>query len=250
MLDKLEYLRGLVYALDDSARSYENPTTHVYIDIKDAFESLMEFEKWLGNKENDYDFKVSSNFIQLKLIDLIDSPLTTKYADQLFYITTENLSDGQAVYLHTFSSIYAALQELKDPLLVLDEPDLNMHPEWSRNLIQDLSLLANLTNSKCQIVLSSHSPYVATDIPSQNIYLFNKYIEDDKEKIELSTAKLGFASNIIELVSDTYFLNYSFGEFAKKKIQDADKGELALIAPLIGDKLLRRIIEDKIDRDS
>ena len=56
-------------------------------------------------------------------------------------------------------------------LLLLDEVDLYMHPEWQRNFLHYLSeqLKEEYKGKHIQIIISTHSPLVLSDIPYGNI---------------------------------------------------------------------------------
>ena len=66
------------------------------------------------------------------------------------------------------------------------------------------------------VILTTHSPFVLSDIPQSNIlYLENG--EDAREQMKVKT----FASNINELLAESFFLNGGFvGEFASQVVND------------------------------
>lgn len=59
--------------------------------------------------------------------------------NEIFNFTFTNFSEGEFIYLNLFSSVYKYIQHSgkDDCILILDEPDINLHPEWSRRLIYD-----------------------------------------------------------------------------------------------------------------
>lgn len=68
---------------------------------------------------------------------------------------------------------------LKEPAIVLiDEIDLHLHPEWQRNITR---ILSNLF-PKTQFIATTHSPLVVQSLKEANVYVLNK-----KEKsVEIS----------------------------------------------------------------
>lgn len=106
--------------------------------------------------------------------------------------------------------------------IILDEIELYYHPEMQRQLVK--SILDSFENIKSQnelgiesinICFSTHSPFILSDIPKENVLQLreenNKYISKQET----------FAANIHELLADSFFLQDSFiGDFAKNKIQD------------------------------
>ena len=105
--------------------------------------------------------------------------------------------------------------ELKDNvLLVLDEADLYLHPEWQRNFINEIrKAIPNLFPKKnVQIIFSTHSPIMLSDVPRQ----CTVFLGDD----EGTEHKQTFGNSIYSLYNDAFFLKDSgqMGEFAREKI--------------------------------
>ena len=103
--------------------------------------------------------------------------------------------------------------------IILDEIELYYHPEFQRKFVYEL--LKKLNGQKLNhvkgvnILFSTHSPFILSDIPKQNILrLKNGKVEPFKE----SHQTLG--ANIHELLYNDFFLEESFmGEFVKSKIE-------------------------------
>ena len=164
---------------------------------------------------------------------------------ELFSVQFENLSDGEIVYFNTFSSIFMEIRRASkdgnDCVLVLDEPDLNLHPEWCRRFIDDcITLVNNYSDVNVQFIIATHSPYMISDVPKENVFSL-----EVKEKIvEIKRAEKTFAANIIDILSDTFFLDYSIGEFARKKLLKLDKEDYQYIDDPVLKTLIERSVED------
>lgn len=133
-----------------------------------------------------------------------------------------NISSGEYSFLSLFSRLFDVMYraESRNILLVIDEGDANFHPEWSR---QYINILVNwlpkiLSRAKSiQLVLTTHSPYVLSDLPTSNIYTLKR---EKGELIIEHPNKSTFGANINELLADSFFFENSLiGEFAKEKIQ-------------------------------
>lgn len=121
--------------------------------------------------------------------------------------------------------------KLKDNILVLfDEIDLLLHPEWERKYVYELTQACDklLPGKHVQIIYTTHSPITLSDMPRGNVIFLSKN-EDGKSVVEEST-KHGntFGNNIYLLYDDAFFLDEcgQIGEFAKEKIRNLIK-ELA-----------------------
>lgn len=106
-------------------------------------------------------------------------------------------------------------------LLLLDEVDLYMHPEWQRKFLNFLSkeLALQFKDYRIQIVITTHSPLILSDVPSGNIIYLRKEgcectVENGCETSET------FGANIHTLLKDSFYLQRSLGEFAYSKIRE------------------------------
>lgn len=101
--------------------------------------------------------------------------------------------------------------------IMLDEVELYFHPDLQRrfvNLLIDAIKGLNLdSTSGINVTLITHSPFVLSDIPSENIMFLSRNKED---VLEGNT----FAANIHDLFNNTFFLPYTVGELARKEISD------------------------------
>lgn len=166
-----------------------------------------------------------------------------------------NISDGEGVFINTFSTIYSVLKKkgYKNKILLLDEPDLNLHPEWSRRFISILKELVdnNFEGDSLQIIISTHSPFIVSDIPKNNVFnlILSKDILDydnaNKSEIIIENAKVSFGANIYELMSDSFFMKASIGEFARKIILKyiENKEKIYEVLDYIDDDIIKNMIE-------
>ncbi len=99
--------------------------------------------------------------------------------------------------------------------IMLDEVELYFHPDLQRRFISLLlDSIKGLQLKACRginISLITHSPFVLSDIPSENILSLSR---NPRELICAQT----FAANIHDLFNNTFFLPYTIGEFAQREI--------------------------------
>ena len=197
-----------------------------------------------------------------------------------------NMSSGEMAYIELFSSIYEVLflkeatkedkfefdmyNNATNYLFLLDEPDAGFHPEWSRNLIHNVTTFINKllieTNKKCQIIIATHSPFMVSDMPPNYVTCIElKVGYDGKYYRKIKKPTYSFAANIYELLNDGFFMNAPIGEFAQHKIQkvirkidglDNIKGEcladeienIANMINMVSDKLVRGRLNDMFEK--
>lgn len=175
-----------------------------------------------------------------KILNLIEtSMLRKKQSFVLKYINIGGLklSSGERALLNFFSWIYLVpyFKEINDDiedslfenvLLLIDEVDLYCHPKWQQKLINHLiqEIKVYFKGKNVQIIFTTHSPIVLSDIPKSNIiYLQQRegkcFIDDKVNHSET------FGANIYKLFDDAFFLEKQgkIGEFSKNKIQNIIK---------------------------
>nr|WP_075518730.1 AAA family ATPase [Moritella viscosa]SHN97600.1 Putative uncharacterized protein [Moritella viscosa] len=133
-------------------------------------------------------------------------------------------------HIHNITS-YKNNNEIKysNIVLLLDEVDLGLHPSWQRDFIQDIIEFLtdeNIEDLKFHLILTSHSPFIISDMPSERV-LFLKDGKESRMDHHLKT----FGENIHTLLSDSFFMknNLLTGSFAQNKITEAFDISMAYI---------------------
>ena len=251
--DKIAFLENIVNDLRDwgeRIKYFEGKSSRDTPFInRDALKALISnfknSEEYGYFQGNAYKIEVSSSSLSNKDINFNFIELLMVEFSDLFSVQFENLSDGEIVYFNTFSSIFMEIRKAskdgRDCVLVLDEPDLNLHPEWCRRFIDDcITLVNNYSAVNVQFIIATHSPYMISDVPKENVFS----LEEKGKMIVIKRAEKTFAANIIDILSDTFFLDYSIGEFARKKLLKRDKEDYQYIDDPVLKTLIERSVED------
>lgn len=142
-------------------------------------------------------------------------------------------------------------------IILFDEAELYMHPEWQRKLINDIIVFLETINNKNQffsnisLLFSSNSPFLMSDLPTECIQLFDAD----------GTGQKTFGQHIYTILKDRFFMQKgTIGEFATRCINKAlevdensteeDKQYLEYIANIVGDKLTSYYLKEKLNRCS
>lgn len=179
--------------------------------------------------EIDKDSQLDSiyNILNVTIDEKVNSDSVEMFSvfGNFFSYSIYNLSYGENAYLGLFSSIYEQIKELTDYkeeyILALDEPEVHMHPELARNFVNDLiKFLGDIKkdNQKFQLIVSTHSPFILSDIPNGNIVFLDR---DSKGKCEIVENKVStFGQNIHTLLKNGFFMETAtIGEFANQEIK-------------------------------
>lgn len=131
------------------------------------------------------------------------------------------LSSGEISILNLLGRLYSGKMhygEVTNKLLLIDEVDLGLHPEWQRLWVSDvLPLIAKILctgDQKIQVIITTHSPIILSDIYTEDIIIMP--IENEN----LGKIKKTFAQNIYTLYNNTFFLKRLIGEYAHRRIEN------------------------------
>ncbi|PHD33533.1 MULTISPECIES: AAA family ATPase [Bacillus cereus group] len=184
-----------------------------------------------------------------------------------------DMSSGEKAMFSLLSRFYSAKDLIgyaENLLILIDEGETYFHPEWQRMYIYLLleTLPRIFSMKKIQIIFTSNTPLVISDLPRENIvFLESKegicYVRKSEEFRET------FGANIHTLLSDSFFMkNEIIGKFAKGKIEhiidllnnndesfkrDVTSSKIDLIKikkeiSVIGEKLIKNKLLDMYNR--
>ncbi|MFB5285150.1 AAA family ATPase [Peribacillus sp. Hz7] len=143
-----------------------------------------------------------------------------------------SLSSGEYALLSMFSRIFNAAKQIeKAPipnlvLILIDEGELYFHPQWQKEwitiLIECLNKIFEQHKIFVQVILTTHSPFLLSDITMDRVLFLENNGEDNVDsKNYLDDVYHTFGANINYLYTHSFFLKGSLmGDFAKNKIND------------------------------
>lgn len=138
-----------------------------------------------------------------------------------------SLSSGEYSLLMVFARLNdmkLERVERKKPLLMLiDEAELALHPQWQKEFIYHFTdfITERFANHQVQVILTSHSPFILSDLPPNCVVLLRKGNGKPEVVDSLEKKKETFGANIHELFTDSFFLQDGLmGEFSRRKIEE------------------------------
>lgn len=209
--DAIEEFIANIKLLDD--KYFKGGEVQIYCELKkdkNVINLLKSYDKYYNNQNEDgYINDLSSRF----------------------EIKVTNLSEGEEQFLMLNTKIFDILKNKnKDQttILLLDEPDKALHPEWSRRFISNtVNEINNNYDTNIQLIITTHSPFMVSDINSRNVYCFENEESENSKRINIKSMEdrsknihNTFGANIYEILSDSFILNRTLGEFAYDKILD------------------------------
>lgn len=129
-------------------------------------------------------------------------------------------SSGEMAIANLFAYLDDAIENLaktnekQNILLIVDELDCYLHPQWQQYVINLLlDRLQEYTNYTFQLIITSHSPIILSDLCKDNV------LKLDQLQAQLETKKT-FGADISHLYYDSFFMEEGdIGDFAKQNIK-------------------------------
>lgn len=139
---------------------------------KNQFEYEIDIDNEAATEESSSELQ---NIYKLKQYDIVNST-NVIFHKQGWDITSDDMSSGEFAMLSTVLSISAAAND-PHTLVLLDEPELNLHPNWQMMLIDNLDRA--LANRVCHLLIATHSHLLVSDLPMKRSTVTQ--LEKDKE---------------------------------------------------------------------
>ena len=226
--------------------------------IKEYSDSIGSRIVELGYGEKNFDNRIEFEKLYLDY-EKLEKNACLSAIDEFYY----NMSTGEINILKVISYVkWLQLNSSQGTCqLVVDELESGMHLEWSRSLINFLVNYINeidkMGGMNFQLIFTTHSPYMLSDIKPGNVIMIEKNQETgySEGKVLQNT----FAKNIQEIMKENLIDNI-YGDFALAKINsmierlngeeehEGNEEELLKEIHLISEPILRNKLLEMYDK--
>lgn len=129
------------------------------------------------NAEEQY-YKYYENFHMLWHlfeIGILQEPVV--YIKKKDFFKLEDASSGESQYLTTMINILSKIEE--DSLVLLDEPEISLHPNWQNKYVHGIKEIFKHNHSSCHFILATHSHFMVSDLEKGMSSLVSLEIEKE-----------------------------------------------------------------------
>ncbi|PEK36112.1 MULTISPECIES: AAA family ATPase [Bacillus cereus group] len=191
--------------------------------------------KWFGRPE----YKFTFNLEELtggELEYFMELYENSYVKDEFIKFSWRDLSSGQKALLNIYSRFYFVSKRWEltenpqnDLVILIDEGEVYLHPHWQGKFLNSLIeyfpvVFRNEDGMKqrnIQLILTSNSPFIVSDLPGTNVIFLRKDEEDTVIIDDLEEYHQTFAANIHSLLAHSFFMEDGVtGAFAKRKINE------------------------------
>src|SRR5690554_1814581 len=201
-----QVLQTIVNATSKSVFSLINLATIYFAEKRRGFEDDATNQGYIDKWLNDDEVKLVSKYLgklgygwNLKLVDKnknIYEIILTKERKE-FYIN--QASSGEKEIINFLLGVFAF--NINNGIIIIDEPELHLHPRW-QNVLLDLFIeLSSLTNN--QFILSTHSPTFINDKSYNHIFRIFKDENNVSKEITLKDNSSFRLRDILHIVNST-----------------------------------------------
>ena len=148
--------------------------------------------------------------------------------------------------------------EKSELLIMVDEGELYLHPDAQKNFVLNFLKMSSyfFKDKDIQLILSTNSPFILSDLPRTNILCLEGLNEEGLTVRDSSILGKTFGTNITTLLINEFFMDKGVvGSFAKSKINEMlyrlnydenyldEEGIDKKIIDIVGDSLVSRKLE-------
>lgn len=186
-------------------------------------------------------------------------------------IAWAGVSSGQKAYLNLFSSIWNGVRNhpyegnvRTATLICIDEGDLYLHPQWQLEFIDRLiNSLPELSGSTIQVIITTHSPILISDLPHQCIVLLTQDHERLISSPDNSLARpKTFGANLYDIYQYSFglkqqrsgnlssrYLKSVYFMLDKENLSIEESCDLKLAMSVVDDDLIKFYIQKRVDKN-
>ena len=207
------------------------------------------------NKLNDL-LDIQTRFIYSPLSGLADQDQKPMYKSNGNKGRWSNINNEEMIYVNLLSMVYDSYETLEDvgkkeTLICIDLIDAGMHPNAQINLVERLTNdIKKVTGNNVQIVITTNSVIVVSDIPKQCLTVM------DKQDRQSAT----FGGNYYDIQKKVFVGDYRTGNISHRyilemcKLSDKDENtdkeilQLKESLNIIDDELISFHIKNKLEK--
>ena len=220
------------------------------VNLKQKITQMNEFMQGLASLSKNYRgrvyFPIQGNKAQLK--SLLQSYRAMYAIYPMLNFQWRTMSGGQTALLKIFSRLYSLKNQLQSApeslIILLDEPDTYLHPEWERKLLKHLIVFCEkiFSGQKVQLVLTTNKPFCLSDLTNENLTILSP------ENVPNDGGPSSFCNRITDILGNEFFMTSDVGELAADYLSIMSKQEGNVSADhrqmveYIGDKHLKSAV--------
>lgn len=234
----------------------------LYTSILDLID-VVDFDKnSIEDDANSFVTDITGGVVSISNYETYISSIPSDSKKNFISTSWRNLSSGENALMDLYSRLYFAKNyKLKEQIekknqykglevkplsfiyILIDEGEVGFHPQWQSEYLFNITNFVRylFPEYQVQLILTSHSPFLVSDLPKENLIFLVK--ENGLCKVVPFNEEQTFAANIHSLLANRFFMKEGvIGKFARVKLQEELKPLLDKSTKQIDEQRLKKII--------
>ena len=237
----LDVFSAALYLFENQSWTKKRSAYNIGGFVKLVYSILDDDDNWTKSEHDDNVLIVKDNVNVAELLSDYENytaSLPISNVEGFLNIAWRDMSSGQKAIVDLYSRLLFAKVKIKEEYIrkngktelkpfdclyiLLDEAEIGYHPRWQREYLQKVETFISFLfmeaagqlfhNTKIQLILTSHSPFLASDLPKSNLVFLGRKDEDtidpnDFFQITNISHEETLGANIHTLLSDSFFMN-------------------------------------------
>jgi predicted ATPase len=238
----------------------------LYSSILNLIDGVNFDKNWIDDNAHSFVTDITGGVVAISNYENYISSIPSDHKKNFISTSWRNISSGENALMDLYSRLFFAKNyKLKEQIkkkneynqlhkqeinpitflyLLIDEGEVGFHPQWQSQYLFNLTNFVRhlFIEYKVQIILTSHSPFIVSDLPKENLIFLEK--ENGNCKVASFNEEQTFAANIHSLLANQFFMQDGVvGKFAKTKLQEELKPLLDKNQKNVDEIRLRKIID-------
>ena len=205
-------------------KEYKNLTKQEQLSKSNQLYNFYKEKTSTGNKQFVFEIDIDNStksedalkdlqiIYKLKQYELVSS-INCKFHKNGCEVMSDDLSSGEFALLSIIISISAAVSN-SNALILIDEPELSLHPNWQMSLIDNLDRA--LKGLSCHLIIATHSHMIVSDLPVKRSSVIQLESDNNGELISnmISESTYGWSAEevLLKVFKTATDRNRYFGE--------------------------------------
>jgi len=235
-----EYKQNIVYfqVAKDKIEDIKETIRQKYIDrafeIDKPSEALKELQNYIKNIFNGLDLTFNLSSINYNKEEVLFKDNNGVEFD------IDKLSTGEQTLLSKV--LYLYFKDYKDKVILIDEPELSLHPSWQNKVLKIYENFAIKNN--CQIIIATHSPHIIGSAKNEYIRILRKKEDGIIEVInDLKAHGRDINSILFDVMGEVAYRPREFDDKIDRLFYEIDERNLEKAKQLLED--LKKSYGDK-----
>lgn len=245
------------YKSTTGIKEFKNSIVYLAVNFNEIDELKEKIQEYINELMFERDYKASEAYNELQ--DNINEifkeiNLEIKFSGlnknkQIFFTNSSGkkfsiaeLSTGEMTLLTKV--LYLYLSEITNQVILIDEPEMSLHPNWQNSILELYEIFAQKNNN--QIIIATHSPHIISGAKSNYI----RILELSNSKINvIDDYNQSYGLEVSRILTDIMGVNALRTPSVENKINQIKKSIIDN-DHLVFDKLIKELEDDISDKDT